>query len=95
MKNQVVTELNEQTRKQKVLDKANFLIANNKVKRSQCAESHNIWMVSSYSTPKKWYVVRGNEDIDGFTCACKAFEYSSDNMCLHVAACSIFERGSA
>jgi hypothetical protein len=73
------------------LEKANFLVANNKIRRSPCADSRNIWMVSSYSTAKKWYVVRWNEELDGFICGCKAFEYSSDNICLHILACSIFE----
>ena len=74
-----------------MLDKANFLVQNKKVRRSPCAVSRNIWMVGSCSTQKKWYVVRWNEELDGFTCACEAFKYSSDNTCLHISACAIFE----
>ena len=74
-----------------MLDKANILVQNNRVRRSQCADSRNIWIVSSYSTAKKWYVVRWNADLDAFTCACKAFEFSPRGMCLHIAACAIFE----
>lgn len=73
------------------LEKATILV-NKRVRRSTLKESRNIWMVGSFSTPKKkWYVVRWNEEFDCFTCACKAFEYSSDNMCLHILACALFE----
>ena len=90
--NQVLNQqIQEQVKQAKMLEKANYLVLNHRVRRSQCKESSNIWMVSSFSTPKKWYVVRWDTDLDGFTCACKSFEYSSDNMCLHIAACAIFE----
>ena len=81
----------KQTREQKMLEKAQTLVNNNRVRRSQYQESRNIRMVSSYSTPKKWYVVRWNEELDMFICACKSFEYSSDNCCIHILACAIFE----
>ena len=92
--NQELEQIQQQTKQARMLAKAIYLVENNKVRRSQCKDSRNIWMVDSYSTPKKWYVVRWNEDIDGFVCACKAFEYSADNMCLHIAACAIFEGGN-
>jgi hypothetical protein len=74
-----------------MLEKAGILVKNKRVRRSSVKESQNIWMVGSFSTPKKWYVVRWNEDLCGFTCPCKAFEFSSNNLCLHILACSIFE----
>ena len=88
-------QIQEQTqaRQARMLDKANFLVSNRRVRRSHCAESRNVWMVGSYSTPKKWYIVKWNEDLDCFTCACKAFEYSA-GLCLHIAACTLFEGGS-
>jgi hypothetical protein len=89
----MIVELKEQTRKQRMLGKANFLMQNNKVRRSTCKESRNVWMVSSYSTPKKWYVVKWNEELDCFTCGCKSFEFS-EGLCLHIAACTLFEGGA-
>jgi hypothetical protein len=88
-------ELKQIQKQERMLEKANILVANKRIRRSHMEESRNIWMVSSYSTPKKWYVVRWNEDIDGFICACEAFKYSSDNVCMHILACSIFEGGGA
>ena len=76
--------------RQRMLEKANILVQNKKVRRSPCAESRNVWMVGSYST---WYIVKWNQDLDCFTCACKAFEFSN-GMCLHIAACTLFEGGS-
>ena len=89
--NQIAIQEKQQTRQARMLDKANLLVSNKRVRRSPCAESRNVWMVSSYSTAKKWYVVRWNEEINGFVCPCKAFEFSSDNMCLHITACAIYE----
>jgi len=86
-------ELEQVQKQERMLEKANILVTNNRVRRSPCKESRNIWMVSSYSTPKKWYVVRWNEDIDGFTCACKAIEYSSNNACMHILAACFKEGG--
>lgn len=85
-------QIQKQTNKeQRMLEKANILVKNKRVRRSTVQDSRNIWMVSSYSTPKKWYVCRWDEELDCFTCACKAFEYSSDNRCMHILACAIFE----
>lgn len=81
----------QQTRQARMLEKANILVQNKRVRRSPCKESRNVWTVSSYSTAKKWYVVRWNEEFDCFMCACKACEYSSDNTCFHILACAIFE----
>jgi hypothetical protein len=77
----------------RMLDKAKILVERKKVRRSTVKESRNVWMVGSFSTPKKWYVVRWNEELDCFTCACKAFEFSSNNLCLHILACSLYEGG--
>jgi hypothetical protein len=90
--NQVIQE---QIREQRILDKASILVKNKKVRRSTVKESRNVWMVGSFSTPKKWYVVRWNEEFDCFTCACKAFEFSSNNLCLHILACCLMEGGLA
>lgn len=91
---QITIQEKQQISQARMLEKANALVANNRVRRSQHEESRNVWMVSSYSTAKKWYVVKWSEDIEGFVCPCKAFEFSSNNMCLHIAACAIFEGGS-
>ena len=80
----------EQARKQRMLDKANFLVSNKKVRRSTVKESRSIWMVSSYSTPKKWYVVRWNEGLGLFVCDCPYFEHRLEN-CMHVYAAAIYE----
>jgi hypothetical protein len=85
----------EQIQERKMLDKATILVERKKVRRSTVKEGRNIWMVGSFSTAKKWYVVRWNEEFDCFTCACKAFEFSSNNLCLHILACSLFEGGLA
>ena len=37
--------------------------------------------MASYSTPKKWYVVRWNEELDIFICA---LEYSAAGSCIHI-----------
>ena len=89
--NQVQIQEKQQEQRQRMLAKADFLVANKRVRRSTVKESLNVWMVSSYSTPKNWYVVRWIEQLDCFMCACKAFEFSSEGMCLHIAACTIFE----
>jgi hypothetical protein len=87
----------KQTAEQRMLEKANILVKNKRVKRSTVQDSRNVWMVGSFSTPKKWYVVRWNEELDCFTCACKAFKFSSEsnNLCLHILACSLYEGGLA
>ena len=85
-------EYREQARKELALQRANYLVQNKRVRRSPCSESRNIWMVGSYSQPKKlWYVVRYHDDINAFSCGCKSFTYSHDNCCLHVLAVAIFE----
>jgi hypothetical protein len=73
-----------------MLNKANFLVANKRIRRSPCKGSKNIWMVASYSTPKKWYVVRCDEELDAFMCACKAFEYSPAGSGIHIFAADAY-----
>jgi hypothetical protein len=68
-----------------MLDKANFLVANKRIRRSPYKESKTIWIVAR-SIPKKWFVVRWNEKFDAFMCACKAFEYSAAGSCIHFFA---------
>ena len=91
MNQELEQQIQAQTKEQRMLDQADFLVANKKVRRSPVKESRNIWMVGSYSMPKKWYVVRWNEESNCFMCACKAFEFSSDNTSLHIMACALFE----
>ena len=74
-----------------MLDEANFLVQNKRVRRSDVKESRNVWMVGTYSTPKRWYVVKWDKELDCFICACKAFDFSQEGICLHVAACAIYE----
>ena len=71
-------------------EKASILVKSKRVRRSTVEESRNIWMVGSYSTPKKWYVVRWNEELDAFMCACKAFEYSAASSCIHIFAADVY-----
>ncbi|MGH9952089.1 MAG: SWIM zinc finger family protein [Nitrososphaeraceae archaeon] len=35
-----------------------------------------------------------NKEIDGFTCDCKAYQFSSDNTCKHILAAGSHEGGS-
>ena len=79
----------KQIQEQRMLDKANFLVANKRIRRSPYKESKNIWIVARW-TPKKWYVVRWNEELDAFMCACKAFEYSAAGSCIHIFAAGIY-----
>lgn len=81
----------ETNKEQRMLEKANFLVANKRVRRSPVKESRNIWMAGSNSTPKKWYIVRWDEELDLFSCACEAYKYSPDNRCLHLCAVALFE----
>ena len=89
--NQQIVELKEQ----RMPEKASILVLRKKVRRSPCAESRNIWMVGSYSTYRKWYVVRWIEEYECFQYACEAYKYSSNNMCLHIAAAATYERTSS
>lgn len=77
----------KQILEQRMLDKANFLVANKRIRRSPCKESKNIWMIANYSTPKKWYVVRWNEELDAFI---YAFEYSAAGSCIHIFAADAY-----
>ena len=84
-------QIQAQIRQERMLDKANELVASGKVRRSQCNDTRNLWFVSSYSTPKKWYVVKWSQERDVFECGCKSYEYSTEAICLHIAACAIYE----
>ena len=57
-----MNQLQIQEREQRMQEKASILVKNKRVRRSTVEESRNIWMVGNYSTPKKWYVVRWNEE---------------------------------
>jgi hypothetical protein len=82
-----------QERSKKTLDKARVIAAAKRVRRSQA--NRNIWLVGSGSpgTRNKFYSVMWNEELDCFMCDCKAFEFSSDNICKHVYACAMYEGG--
>ena len=82
-------QIQTEQKEQRMLDKANFLVANKRIRRSLCKESKNIWMVTR-STPKKWYVVRWNEELDAFVCTWKAFEYSAAGSCIHIFAADTY-----
>ena len=71
-------QIQTEQREQRMLDKANFLVADKRIRRSPCKGSKNIWIVV-----KKWYVVRWNEELDAFMSACKVFEYSAAGSCIH------------
>ena len=74
---------------ERMLDKAQALVSQGRVRRSTVSESRNTWMCSSYSTPKKWYVIRWEPENDCFACGCRAYQFN--RMCLHVAACALLE----
>lgn len=40
-------------------------------------------MMADYSTPKKRYIMRRNEELDAFVCA---LEYSAASSCIHIFA---------
>ena len=86
-----IQSIKVQKREQGMLINANFLVKQKKVRRSTALESRNIWMVGSYSTPKKWYVIKWDQVLEDLTCPCKGYEHSSDNKCIHTLACAIFE----
>ena len=62
----------KQIQEQRMLDKANFLVANNRIRRLPCKESKNIWIVSQIDS-QEMDVVRWNEELAAFMCDCKAF----------------------
>lgn len=78
--------------KERVLDKARIIATSKRVRRSQA--NRNIWLVGSgnVKTPNRFYCVMWNEDLEGFTCDCKAFEFSSDNTCKHILAAGYYEK---
>jgi hypothetical protein len=77
----------------KTLDKARLIAAAKRVRRSQA--NRNIWLVGSGNpkTRNKFYCVLWDKELDCFMCDCKAFEFSPDNTCKHVLACSLYEGG--
>ena len=77
-------------REKRMLEKADILVKNKRVSRSIIQESRNIWMVASYSTPKKWYIAKWNEELDAFMYACKTFEYSVVSSCIHIFAADVY-----
>lgn len=81
-----------QERKDRTLDKARLIAASKRVRRSKV--NRNIWLVGSgnVKTPNRFYCVKWNEELDCFMCDCKAFEFSSDNTCKHILACSIIAK---
>ena len=90
--NQVI-QIEERTNKS--LDKARIIAASKRVRRSEV--NRNIWLVGSGNpkTPKKFYRVMYDDDVDSFMCDCKAFELSSLNACKHVLACAVYEGSNA
>lgn len=82
-------QIRTEQREQRMLDKANFLVANKRIRRSPCKGSKNIWIVVR-SNPKKWCVVRWNEELDAFMCDCKVFEYSAAAGCIHFFSADVY-----
>lgn len=80
-----------QIQENKTLDKAHLIATAKRVRRSEV--NKNIWLVGSGNpkTPTKFYCVKWNKELDCFMCDCKAFEFSSDNTCKHIYACSLYE----
>lgn len=79
-----------QIQENKTLDKALIIAASKRVRRS---EARNIWLVGSgnLKTPRKFYCVRWDEELDGFICDCKAYKFSTEFCCKHILACAVFE----
>ena len=65
-------QIQTEQKEQRMLDKANFLVANKRIRRSLCKESKNIWIVSQIDS-QEMDVVRWNEELAAFMCDCKAF----------------------
>jgi hypothetical protein len=88
-------QVQQESRKERILDKAQLIAAAKRVRRSQC--NRNIWLVGSGNpkTPTRFYCVQWNEELDGFMCDSKAFGFSPDNTCKHILACSLYEGGLA
>jgi hypothetical protein len=83
----------KQIQNNKILDKARLIASAKRVRRSTV--NRNIWLVGSGNpkTPNRFYCVQWNEELDCFMCDCPAFEFSSDNTCKHIFACSFYEGG--
>ncbi|MGH9983570.1 MAG: hypothetical protein ACRD8W_06395 [Nitrososphaeraceae archaeon] len=90
-----IQEIQQEIRKERTLDKAQVIAAAKRIRRSQA--NRNISLVGSGNpkTPTKFYRVMWDEQLDCFMCDCKAFEFSSDNTCKHIYACSFYEGGLA
>jgi hypothetical protein len=88
-------QIQQEIRNERTLDKARVITAAKRVRRSSA--NCNIWLVRSGNpkTPKRFYYVMWNEELDCFVCDCKAFEFSADNSCKHVYACAIYEGSHA
>ncbi|MGH9952234.1 MAG: hypothetical protein ACRD5J_11435 [Nitrososphaeraceae archaeon] len=82
----------QEIRNERTLDKARLIAAAKRVRRSEC--NRNIWLVGSGNpaTPRRFYKVMYDEDLDCFECDCKAFEFSSDNTCKHLVDCCIIAK---
>lgn len=88
-------QIQQEIRKELTLDKARIIAAAKRVRHSEA--NRNIWLVGSGNpkTPKTFWCVMWNEELDGFMCDCPAFQFSSDNTCKHIYACSFYEGGLA
>lgn len=92
-----MSQIEIQERSEKTLDKARLIASAKRVRRSSVKESKNIWLVGSGNpkTPKTFWCVMWNKELDGFMCDCPAFQFSPDNTCKHILACSLYEGGLA
>lgn len=80
----------QEERKERTLIKARLIAEAKRVRRSEA--NRNIWLVGSGNpkTSNRFYCVQWNEELDGFTCNCKAFEFSLDNTCKHILAAGFY-----
>jgi len=89
-------QIQEQTKEQRVLDKAQVIAASKKVRRTS---NRMIWIVGSGDPryPGRFYRVMFEENEDAFTCDCLAYVFEGDNRnpCKHILSVAIFEGSNA
>lgn len=78
----------------RTLDKARLIASAKRVRR--CVTNRNIWLVGSGNpkTPKKFYCVTWDEELDSFICDCPHFSHRVET-CKHILACAIYEGNSS
>jgi hypothetical protein len=84
----MVQVIQEQTKEQRILDKAQVIAASKKVRRTS---NRLIWIVGSGNPqiPNKFYRVMYDEDLDEIVCDCKAYQFGMTVPCCHILAAVI------